>query len=63
MGEITRGFKLFQPWANDVVRGKLNFLVRSVSTKVRGKVAVIATQGIDAVWLEKAKDVKIEEKM
>jgi len=30
MGEkLTHGFKLFQPWANDVVKGKLNFLVRS----------------------------------
>jgi len=61
MGEITRGFKLFQPWATDVVRGKLNFLVRSIPTKVRDRVAVIATQGIDAVWLEKAKDEEIEE--
>jgi len=25
MGEITRGFKLFQPWANDVARLKNRF--------------------------------------
>jgi len=61
MAAIYRGFKLFQPWATDVARGKLDFLVRSIPTKVRGRVAVIATQGIDAVWLEKAKDEEIEE--
>jgi len=62
MGEkLTRGFKLFQPWANDVVKGKLNFLVRSIPTKIRGRVAVIATKGIDGIWLDKASDKEIKE--
>lgn len=62
-GEIlTHGFKLFQPWATDVVRGKLNFLVRSISTTKRERVAVIATKGIDDFWLRTASDEEIEEK-
>ena len=61
MGGISKGFKLFQPWANDVVRGKLNFLVRSIPTKIRGRVAVIATRGIDNVWLQNAKDEEVDE--
>ncbi|MEM2944680.1 MAG: hypothetical protein QW087_08070 [Methanomassiliicoccales archaeon] len=40
---IERGFKLFQPWATHVVRGKLHLLVRSFSTTIRERVAVIAT--------------------
>jgi len=62
MGEkLTHGFKLFQPWANDVVKGKLNFLVRSIPTKKRGRVAVIATKGIDGFWLNNASDKEIRE--
>ncbi|MBC7081256.1 MAG: hypothetical protein H5T44_03315 [Thermoplasmatales archaeon] len=58
---LEAGFKLFQPWATDVVRGKLNFLVRSIPTKRRGRVAVIATRGIDDVWLENANEREIKE--
>ena len=63
MGEkLTHGFKLFQPWASDVVKGKLNFLVRSIPTKKRERVAVIASRGIDDFWLNNASDKEIEEK-
>jgi len=58
---LTQGFKLFQPWANEVVRGKLNFLVRSFPTKIRGRVAVIATRGIDNAWLRNASEKEIKE--
>jgi|GEM_PF-5674998 hypothetical protein len=58
---LTHGFKLFQPWASEVVKGKLNFLVRSVSTKKRGRVAVIATKEVDDVWLRKASEREIRE--
>jgi len=62
MGEkLTHGFKLFQPWASDVVKGKLNFLVRSIPTKIRGRVAIIATEGIDGIWLDKASEKEIKE--
>lgn len=61
MTKLTSGFKLFQPWATDVVRGKLNFLVRSMITKKREKVAVIATRGLDGIWFEKANSKKIIE--
>ena len=62
MGEkLTHGFKLFQPWASDVVKGKLNFLVRSIPTKIRGRVAVIATKGLDGFWLENASASEIVE--
>ena len=47
MKEPTFGFKLFQPWADEVVDGKLNYLIRSMSTKKRGRVAVIASKNID----------------
>jgi len=62
MGEkLTHGFKLFQPWANDVVKGKLNFLVRSISTTKRERVVVIATKGLDGFWLENASESEIME--
>lgn len=51
---LETGFKLFQPWVNDVVKGKLHLLVRSIPTKRRERVAVIATKGIDGVWLRGA---------
>ena len=54
------GFKLFQPWATEVVKGKLNFLVRSFLTKRRGRVAVIATKGVDDVWLRKASEKEVK---
>lgn len=46
------GFKLFQPWANEVVSGNLNYLIRSMNTKKRGLVAVIATKNVDKSWLK-----------
>ena len=58
---LNHGFKLFQPWANEVVRGKLNFLVRSFPTRKRGRVAVIATRGVDDVWLRNANEKEIKE--
>jgi len=62
MGEkLTHGFKLFQPWASDVVKGKLNFLVRSISTTKRERVVVIATKGLDGFWLENASESEIME--
>ena len=58
---LDHGFKLFQPWANEVVKGRLNFLVRSISTRRRGRVAVIATRGVDDVWLKNASEKEIKE--
>ncbi|MBC7128317.1 MAG: hypothetical protein H5T45_01115 [Thermoplasmatales archaeon] len=58
---LEAGFKLFQPWANDVVKGKLHLLVRSIPTKRRGRVAVIATRGIDDVWLRNASEKELKE--
>jgi hypothetical protein len=52
MIQLTQGFKLFQPWATDVVKGKINFLIRAMPVKKRGRVAVIATKWIDRIWLE-----------
>jgi hypothetical protein len=58
---LAEGFKLFQPWATEVVKGKLNYLVRSISTNIRGRVAVIATPGLDGYWVENAvNDKQIE---
>lgn len=59
MKDISYGFKLFQPWANEVVKGKLNYLIRAMSTNKRGKVAVIATKNFDKKWLENAKNDEI----
>ena len=56
---LNRGFKLFQPWATEVVRGKLNYLVRSFNTKIRDRVAVIATNKFDRVWLNTAPEKDI----
>jgi len=64
MGEakmLTHGLKLFQPWATDIVRGKMNLLVRSINVKIRGRVAVIATKGIDNIWLKNASDKEMKE--
>jgi hypothetical protein len=52
MGKLNKGFKLFNPWANEVVEGRLKYLVRSFRTKNRDRVAVIASKGIDYKWLE-----------
>ena len=27
--KISNGFKMFQPWANEVVKGNLNYLIRN----------------------------------
>jgi hypothetical protein len=54
MVNLTKGFKLFQPWASHVVQGKLNFLVRTFRTNIRGRVAVIASNNIDKMWLKNA---------
>ena len=56
---LKQGFKLFQPWATDVVKGKLNFLVRAISVKKRGRFAVIATRGVDRIWLTNISNNKI----
>jgi hypothetical protein len=60
MAKLTSGFKLFQPWATHVVQGKLNFLVRAISTDKRGRIAVIATDGLDGYWIQKTSDKEIE---
>ena len=59
--KLTVGFKLFQPWATKVVNGKLAFLIRSTPTKKRGRVAVIATRGIDDIWMQKATEKEMKE--
>ncbi|HEC88731.1 MAG TPA: hypothetical protein ENI52_05395 [Thermoplasmata archaeon] len=58
---LNHGFKLFQPWASHVVKGKMKFLVRSISTRRRGRVAVIATRGVDDIWLRNASEKEIKE--
>lgn len=50
MVKLTKGFKLSNPWANEVVKGRLNFLIRALSTKNRGRVVVIATKIVDPIW-------------
>lgn len=49
MKRIDRGFNLVQPWAQKVVEGNLPYLVRSINTKKRERVAVISTSKFDAV--------------
>ena len=51
MVRLKHGFKLFQPWASHVVQGKLNLLVRTFNSKNRERVAVIASNNIDKIWL------------
>ena len=60
MVKLEAGFKLFQPWASEVANGKLNFLVRSTSTIKRGRVAIIATSGIDGIWAMESKNTEID---
>jgi hypothetical protein len=60
MKKLTAGFNLFQPWASEVARGKLTFLVRSIPTKKRERVAILATSGIDGIWIIRAKYTAIE---
>jgi hypothetical protein len=57
---LTQGFKLFQPWASEVAKGKLTYLVRSAPTNKRGRVAIIASSGIDGVWAMESKNLDIE---
>ena len=47
MTKLTIGFKLFQPWANEVVKGNMPYLVRSFNTNKRERVAVIASRNLD----------------
>jgi len=61
MVKLENGFKLRQPWVSDVVQGKLKYLVRSISTKKRERVAVIVAKRIDGIWIENAKTKEIEE--
>lgn len=63
MERLERGLKLFHPWAGDVVNGKLNYLIRPIRIReeIMGRVAVIATPGIDRVWHKKADKEKIRE--
>lgn len=61
MKQAIKGFKLFQPWATEVVRGNLKLLIRSFPTKTRGKVAVIATPGMDGYWFESAPEKELLE--
>lgn len=60
MENLTTGFNLFQPWAFEVARGKLTYLVRSTPTKKRGRVVIIATSGIDGIWAMKSKTAEIQ---
>jgi len=46
MEKITSGFKLLRPWANEITKGKLNYLVRTMPTKKREIVAVDVQQRI-----------------
>lgn len=54
--KLEKAFKLFQPWADEVVKGNMPILVRSFNTKVKGRVAVIASRGIDRVYIATATD-------
>ena len=60
MVKLDVGFKLFQPWASEVSKGKLTYLVRSVPTNKRKRVAIIATSGIDGIWAMKSTNKEIE---
>ncbi len=59
MVRLKKGFKLSNPWATEVVKGNLNYLVRVYPTKNIGRVAVIATKTIDPIWLDKASEKEI----
>jgi hypothetical protein len=48
---VTSGFHLYQPWAVGVGEGRLPVLVRAQSIKKRGRVAIIANEGIDGKFL------------
>ena len=50
--KLLKGFKLSQPWASEVVKGFLPYLVRGTNVNYRGRVGVIATKAIDEVWLK-----------
>jgi hypothetical protein len=60
MTRLARGFKLFQPWANEIVQGKMKFLIRSIPTNFRERVAIIATEGLDGFWVLNTEDEEIE---
>ena len=60
MERLKEGFKLFQPCASEIVKGKLPYLVRAVPTNKRGRVAIIATSGIDGIWAMNAKNNQLE---
>lgn len=52
--EISSAFKLFQPWAYEVVTGSMPYLLRSFNTHNRDRVGVIATERLDKMWLKNA---------
>jgi hypothetical protein len=60
MAILKKGFKLFQPWASEIVKGNMKYLVRSMNTKVIGRVAVIATEGLDFIWMLTVSENEIE---
>ena len=57
--KLTRGLRLFQPWASEVVNGNLNLLVRSTNSRIRGRVAVVASKTFDKYWVRKASEKEI----
>lgn len=49
--KIERSLVLLQPWAYDIVEGKMKMLIRSFKTNIRGRVGIYITRNIDRVWL------------
>ncbi len=47
---ITRGMSLYQPWARLVAEGVFPVLIRTIPTRVRGRVAIVA-RGYDELAL------------
>lgn len=54
MAKIKTGFKLFQPWATEVIMGDMPFLVRSINTHIRNRVCIVALKKIDNDWIQYA---------
>lgn len=57
--KLTRGLRLFQPWASEVVNGNLHLLVRSSKSKIRGRVAIVTSKSFDKHWIKKASENEI----
>jgi hypothetical protein len=54
MTKIKTGFKLFQPWATEIVMGDMPFLIRSINTHIRDRVGIVALKKIDNNWIQYA---------